>query len=101
MVKCTRLLIESLTDFVSSNLTHLIWGYGVMDSLTVSKTEGVGSIPAYPIMDDREVAISWIKECEVYKNNIVYNNCPVCKKIFIQKWPHQMCPECGEMQNVF
>lgn len=53
-------------------------------------------------MRTRDIVEKWNAEMKKYKDNIVYNDCDICKKIFIQKWPYEVCDECKDvLKDIF
>jgi len=52
-------------------------------------------------MNDEEILREWTKEVIFCRDNVVINNCKICKKLFRQKSPDLFCEKCKVLCQVF
>lgn len=52
-------------------------------------------------MNDAQIARQWMKEVHFCRDNIVINNCIICKGLYRQYWPSDICSDCDRMSRVF
>ena len=52
-------------------------------------------------MKNIEIISKFLREMEYIHSNIIINNCRICKKVYRQEFPSNICRSCTDKINVF